>query len=116
MKSLIRKITILFSVVFLLSLSACVEVEYIDCNDVRVEIINNTSYFVCYSLDPADTYCYPDNFIAPGGTLIVSYGAVHSRTDMPEFMPFYYIYGGEGEADYAMDIPIDDCYPRVYID
>jgi hypothetical protein len=117
MKSIIGKITILLSVVFFIGFySSCVEVEYLDCDNAEVVIVNNSDAYVWFSLDSVDPYCYAEDYIKPGESLIVDYGPVHSRSDMPEYLEFYYIFEDYGVPVYAVDIEIESCDNVLYIE
>lgn len=117
MKSIISKITLSLSLVFFIGFySSCVEVEYLDCDNAEVVIVNNSDDYVWFSLDSVDPFCYAEDYIKPGESLIIEYGAVHSRSDMPEYLEFYYMFGGHGVPDYATDIEIESCVNTFYLE
>lgn len=115
MKSLISKLVLILSIVFVVGVNTSCVVEHIDCADAQVEIVNNTDAYIYYSLDPNDPWCYPDMWLNPGEILVVSYGEIHTTSDMPEYLQFFYRYDGPGDPDVSMDIEIEHCNNVVYL-
>lgn len=117
MKTPLKKYTYLFIVVIAVSLfSSCVRTEYVDCDNARVEILNNSDYYIYYAYPfSTDDYCYPENWIEPGGAITIPVGEIHTTSDMPEYIEFYYRFDGPGYSTYAMDIEIEYCSNRVVI-
>lgn len=115
MKPLISKLVLILSMVFFIGVNTSCIVDQLDCSDAQVEIINNTDFYVYYSDDPNDPWCYPDMWLNPGESVVLYYGEVHTTSDNPVFVNFFYRFHGPGDYATALDIEIEHCNNVVYL-
>ncbi len=118
MKSILTKLAVFFTTIFIIGVfTSCVyeETVYVDCDAAYITIVNSSTSLIYYSLE--GDYCYPEDYLYPDESLTIPYGQVHWNMDLvPEYYTFYYRYNSSGEPIYALDKDIVTCDNVEYID
>ncbi len=110
-----NKIIILSMIIFTSITFSCTSDGYVSCVDAKIELVNNSNAYVYYSIDPTDDYCYPENFLYPGESIVIHIGEVQASRNMPVYFEVFYRFNAPGYSNYGLDIDIERCYQKVYI-
>jgi hypothetical protein len=60
-------------------------------------------------------YCYPNDYLYPGESVLIPYGEIHSSSSNPIVFPIYYRFGSAGYADVRNDVEMLHCVQVVNV-